>query len=583
MVKKMISTIVFILLLLNSYSTFAQEKSQKADKKKAAEIFNLLLKQKNDSFARDPKRKKILEESQKFYEENKFIKALNLLEPEIEKGPIRYNWYGGFWSTEEFLAEIYKEANLLERGVSFFYQIYTNQRDVIKKSGKYYKLEETLFNLALQNKNFNIASEVLETQKNREDYPGWDISSARLYAAEGKKELAMKMIESYLNYSAAESRNRILVKPEFKFLHTDPLFQKLMRDSKEKYKARFDKYKHFMKIAQKKKASFEEVSQAANTYRKVKNIADGEKLQGELESADNIIQPNIEHHKDKMFNLLKNEKESTYYRLTIARMLAGLDDPILAQQIAEEVANDNFLQFPNQLFWLTYMIAKSNPIAAKPLLMQLLNGSDATVPSIQHYMMFKWEQILTYAFGVAEVQYKNELLKIAENGNSNERKNAITILVAFQEPKLIPILKKNIIQETNIKKRKDFINLIAKINLPEALETFEALQKELPNLKDDINQLKNQIKAPPEFSDRSLKQAIIIDNSRMKEIFLDNLECTNGRDVSFIENVILANVRKSDIPKLCMIRSSILSRFSDEGLSDYYTISYIINCLHWQK
>lgn len=338
---------------------------------------------------------KVLEECQKLYKKGDFIKALDLLEPEFEKRKIKYNYFGGMGSTEEFMTKMYVRSNQIAQGVEFFYRLYSRDKNEIEGSNKISRLEEFLLNLAIKNGSFDIAMEVAITQKKRLGYPGPDINFARIYAARGDKGEALKKIRSYLNYEYADSRTQLIAIPELAPLHGDSIFQELMTETNKLVEARHTKPpKSAIMGENTEKLSLEEIVIQAEVYKKVTDIEKIKLFQKELQIADKIISPNIEKFKNELFELLQKEKKSVYYRLILAMLLTSLGEPDLTRSVVEELKDDNLLKFPQQLFRLSYQVARSKPREVKPLLFQMLGGEKGSIFLPQHFLMLNWDQLL---------------------------------------------------------------------------------------------------------------------------------------------------------------------------------------------
>jgi len=334
------------------------------------------------------------------------------------------------------------------------------------------------------------------------------------------------------------------------------------------------------------KITRDSIIRAADVYKHISDYESTQQYKNQLQRADEIINAALPHQKEYIFDLLKSEKENTYYRLTLAQFLVGLDDTVLVKRAAEEVANDNFLHYPNQLFRLTYSIAQNNPGVARPFLLQMLKQSEGSIFLPQHSLSFNWMNMLMQAFGVAESFYLPELKKWSNDSNAVISSNASLLLVLFGEPDVIPILTRKISYENNSAVRDSITQLIAMMMLPQSVAALKTLKQEAVSrgLSDTLESRLLAEAVPPEPLDPAmLVDAVRIDNSVMKTIFLNNLIFTCGSDVSYMSKTIMLSVSQSDIPILRQIRSSIMRRMSDEAIYDYQTISSVINWLQWQK
>jgi hypothetical protein len=529
-----------------------------------------------------------LERSQLLYEKKQYREALNILEPDYIKQPIKYNYKYDLWSTEEYLQRLYILTDQRTRGIQVLHKLYLQNSS--KKDNSRSKLEEVLFNLSLENKNYDISSEILCNQRKKENYPGWDLNEARLIAAQGDKNGTLTLLKRYLAYKYADSPNRILVLPEFIPLHNDSTFRSLMTYSKGQFDAQKQKMKQEREkmnrmLGKGKVISCEEIKVTAETYKKVIDIASAQNLQEELNAADERVRQNIEQCKEQMLSILAARTKNIYYRLTLARLLAELEDTVLTKRVAGIVSGEDFRYFPNQLYWLSYTIARTNPLDAKPFLLQMLKISEGGIFLPQHSVRMNWEDLLCQAFGIVEQFYIDDLLKIAEVGDSIEAKNAATVLIFFQESQFVHLLKKKIVHSINAEQRYQLITQLGILYIPEAAQALEQLKREAQSQNESdtlMVRLLKQITSTNAQEFLESKNGIAIENVKMKEIFFNNLEYSHGMDVSFLPKTILLTAKKEDIPKLRCIRSSIMYRMSDEGMGDYGIVSYIIHRLQWQ-
>ncbi len=541
----------------------------------------------------------LFQECRNLYQKQEFSAALNLLEPEMEKGPINSFYAWPFRSPEEFMGALYVESKQIDRGVKFFRRIFEKEKHGRIKD--YYGLSIALFELAMLNGNFDLATEAAQSPS---EFSEREFKIARVYAAQGRTHDALRMLRLQLTQVARgylhPSQTEMLVYPEFRSLYTNVEFREMMTDSRERFQERISNLFSSRRDNQDLKnarISVEAIKEAAEVYKKVPDPSSVDGLYKQLNEADQEIRSSLSSYKasaagaenvrEKLLSLLRNEKTSAYYRLTLAGILASLDDPEMTKKVAEEVANDNFLQFPSQFARLTYMVARSAPQSARPLLMQMLKGGGGSVPLPQHAMVLGWEHLLFFAFGVAESEYTDDLLRIAETGSALESKNATTVLLAFQEPRLVPILRKRILNDKDAGNRKEMVNQLGNLMLPQAAAAFEGLKHDLGvKYNDDteeIAMIAAQIKPLKPIPNFRVCPAVAIQDEAIKEILFNNLEYSNGGDVSFVDSSIAATATKSDLPKLLRIRSAILNRISDEAMHDYGSITRIIVGLYWQN
>ncbi len=557
--------------------------------------------------------KSILEESQLLYAKGDYIKAIELIEPEYQKGEIEYNFFGGMWSTEEYMSRLYKEAKLVGRGFKYFYDTY-NQK--IYNKNKRHSLAEVTMDFAILDKKFGKALEILnqrieqdkslngedidysifyknygkgleipEQQIEQEYYSVWDIDFARIYAAKGDNYKAIEYIKHNLNSKLSESRTQIIAKHEFVSLYSDPSFQSLVADTHETVRKHQSKLSELL-ATEEKKAEIKpsEIVNIVEIYKKIINQESLKKYQTSLYEADKKLRPYIEEHKELIFSLIEKGKSANYYRLTLANFLARIGDKQINSRLAILLKEDNFLIYPQQLFYLTYQIARTSPESAKPLLFQMLKGSKGNVFLAEHFTNLNWDALLMQAFGVVETYYKDELLAIAQKNTPIMSNNAMKILVSLQEPRLVSILVNKINSEDNKNKRKELINLVGSLYFPETIIALDKIKNDTKTNNDEvvlITQLNERFNQPPKDIFPN-KRGIAIKNRNVKTILLSNLELTHGIDVSFIDKTIFLTVDKSDLKQLYKIRSSILYHLSDESFYDWRTISRIISWLNWQ-
>ena len=158
----------------------------------------------------------------------------------------------------------------------------------------------------------------------------------------------------------------------------------------------------------------EEASKIVSVFRTIKDPQAARSPSAEIRDAVQKISPHVAGCKKELLDLLRAEKESTYYRMMLAGMLVSLNETDLTRSVAEEIRNDDFHLFPDSLFRLAYGVARTSPRDAKPLLAQLLktSGSDIVLP--QHAMRMDWGMQLFQAYGVAEMECIDDLVKMAE-------------------------------------------------------------------------------------------------------------------------------------------------------------------------
>jgi hypothetical protein len=216
----------------------------------------------------------------------------------------------------------------------------------------------------------------------------------------------------------------------------------------------------------------------------------------------------------------------------------------------------------------------------------MLKQSEGGIFIPQHAMNMNWFSMLTQAFGVAELQYLPDLKALCNERNTTIASNALTLLVAFGEPDVIPIIMDRISHEDCITVRDSLIRLIAEMRLPQSVVALKTLKAEAVSrgIFDTLeSRLLKEVVPPEKFDPMMTDDAVRITNSNLRMIFLNNLLYTCGSDMSYVHKTIFLSVNKSDIPVLRRIRSSIMRRMSDEAIYDYQSVSYIINWLQWQE
>lgn len=527
---------------------------------------------------------KILVESQQLFLKGEYVKALDLLEPEYRREEINYNYFEGMQSTEDYMSRIYIEANLVGRGFNYFYTLYKQK---VSNNTRNRRLEGITLDLAILNKDYVKALEVVIKQKEREDFPGWDIDFARIYSAKGDSDKAINYLKSYLGYDFSDSRSRIITRQEFEPLYSSPTFQTLVSETEATVKESQNRFLKYMEAEIKRQPLKPvDIENIIEIYKNIPDQKTGNKHLPEILEARNKLEPHIKQHKDLLFSLIEKERNSVFYRLELAYALSRLEDQSINEKLANMLKNDNFLGFPYGLSTLTGRITRTSPHVAKPFLFQMLKGSKSGIYMAEPFKNLDWDSSLIRVFGVAEPYYKDELLEIAQNSYSVMSDNATKILIALQEPRLVPIMIRKINSQKNKSKRKELIDILGRLYLPAAKIGLKILAKEAKNINNKeeatfIERLIEKIEEPPNEL-MPHKGGIKVKNKKVKEIFLNNLELTYGADISFVAKTLFLTVDKSDLEKLYKIRSRILFRYSDEGFDDWRTVSKIISWLNWQ-
>jgi hypothetical protein len=539
----------------------------------------------------DPKA--ALAESLLLYGKGDYVAAIDRLEPAFALQDLDFGFQDDMSSTEAFLARLYVRANQVERGIAYFHGLFVGKRKGKSNADArgYSYVEETLLDLALRGKRLDIALEVCDERKRREDYPGWDLDYARIHVAQGDVAAALGKLTSYLEYEYADSRTRILARPDFAPLHGNAEFQRLVTETDALEQARRDKARKeareagqpmFEGAAPKPAATFAEIRAAAEVYKKVTEPAAARPLLPELRASDELVFPNLERFQGEILELLRAEKKSPYYRLTLARYLANLQDAALTKQVATEVKDDSFLAFPQQLFRLAYAIASVDPEAARPFLLQMLQGANASVSLPQHAMSVDWDGLLVQVFGFVEAHYREDLLRWATAGEAPQNAKATMVLLALQEPALVPILVGKL-EAAKPEQRQDLVKELGGLYLPQARAALQDLLASGRASGDEAKLVREILDGmqPPEPRMPRDPDLTIVD-PQLRAIFFDNLARTCGMDVSYVEPTLWSTAKPEDIPKLLTIRSRILARFSDEAFGDWSTVSSIITWLRWQ-
>jgi tetratricopeptide (TPR) repeat protein len=528
-------------------------------------------------------------------EQGKYAEALDLLEPELEHSiGSPSNEYDGFKNDLEFsgvlpplmslpayMARLYREGDLEERGVAFMNKVYTDA--ATKKLRADRDLEDALIDVALAAKKFDVALAVVDRQKKREDFWGWDLTYARIYAASGRTDDALAKLRSYLSNTAADSRSRVLARAEFEPLYANTSFRDIIAESEELVKARYAAYA-MPSTTEPPPSTAADVLKAAAIYAEVKDQESGKAINEQLKAADDKVEPYVGRFREELFASMKERRDSPYYRLTIGRMLLTLHDSAMTRRIVDEIAHDDFLAFPRQLFIVTYLIAQADPQGARPLLRQMLKESDGDIFLAQHFMTMDWPSLLVSTFGVAGPAAIDDLVAAAEGSDSVMRDNATHVLVTFRSPRLVEIIMKKIDAAPDAAERKRLINRLSSIYLPQTIEALKTLQsRELTSGEASLVRLSLRTIKPPTTEPFQEKEGIAITDPAIKTILFRNLELTHGAEVSFITKTILRSSTKADIPALERIRSSILFRLSDEAIDDFQSINAIIDWLRWQE
>ena len=436
------------------------------------------------------------------------------------------------------------------------------------------------------------------SQMNKEDFGGRNskiaekasdpddlVDQARLEAEKGEKVKAIETLKRYVDGGMMgfyHRRSQIIVIPEFSILQDNPDFQVLMTETEETLKKQEEQLRKLMKEPFKEESalSLNEIRDAAEIYKKVKDVKSGEEMNEQLESADNKIIPALAKYKNEVFALLNQGRGYPYYRLTLARMLLDRKDKELSAKVIAEIKDDDFSAFPTQLFDLTRLIAIEDPKAARPCLMKLLSLSEGNLNLPQHALGIDVDMMLIIAFGIVEKDYTEELYQIVMKGNPVEKDNALSVLSAFQDDRVTTILIEKLKAEKDSAKRMKLIRMLCSIQSSASKSFLKDFSDRSKNDK-EREIIKTYLEYEEQYAGDLFPQetGISIQNPKMKEILFNNLLMTNGADVSFIKKSIYLTAQKSDKEVLRSIRSRIMRRLSDEAFYDWRTITQIMNRL----
>ena len=533
----------------------------------------------------------VLSESERLYEEGAFVAALDVLEPVFAEHDVNFHWSGGFASTGEFLAEVYERANQVDRGVRFLHRVY-----VAKFKGKerrarkgYRHLDKCLLDLALLGKRVDIALEVADDRKRREDYRGWDIDYARIHAVADDTKAALAMIASYLEYELHDSRTQILARREFLPLHGDPELQRLVTETAELVEERRRKLRGQDQPqpevqGEKPRLAFADVQGALDPCKKVTNEESMRAHSAELNACWTKVLPHVDRYGSELFELLRAEKQSPFYRMMLAHLLSHSTDDRVIAKVAAEVKSDRFVGYPTQLFWFAYTMALRSPQGARPFLEQMLEGADATVTLAAHVMTLGWSELLVQAFGCVEQHCLEDLLRAVAGPNPASSRNAVSVLLVFQEPRLAAVLREQFTQVKQPERRLELLAWLGNLGLPETVKELEAMRT--AGLGDEearkVGEILDAMKPPPEPTFDGAAGIAIVEPA-MRRIFFANLILTNGEDVSFVKKTLHLTAKVEDIARLRDVRSAIFARLSDEAICDWNTVSTLILRLRWQQ
>jgi hypothetical protein len=390
---------------------------------------------------------------------------------------------------------------------------------------------------------------------------------------------AIDALRNYLDLPFAESRARLLTRPELLPLHGNDRFMALMTDTRDAYARRYAE----IMAADTASGSrpFIDVESAVQTYARVRDMQSGQAFNEQLKAADAIVLPNVRRYRNELFALMKRDT-NTYLRLTIGAMLVSLRDSGLTREVADVIRNDDFRRFPKQLFRLSHAIASVDASAALPLLRQMLSVTEGSMFLPQHFMQLSWPTLLFQAWGVAEPDVINELYSHASSADSVVSMNAITVLTAMFDPRAVDVMIARLRATKDPFARAPFIGRLAMLALPETLQQIEALRAET---RDSA--------AAAELA--GVAHAIERGGARLKEttgdtlplsdasraLILENLVASYGMDVSFLGDDVWNAFEFEDIPALQRARAAVLNRISDEAFDDWSRLTRTIIRLRW--
>ncbi|MBI4614958.1 MAG: hypothetical protein HY720_15205 [Planctomycetes bacterium] len=485
------------------------------------------------------------------------------------------HWHEGWWELERLLRRLY--AGRVERGVAFLGEIC--DRDVSPRGG--HPLEELLLDLAIEAGRFELALDLARARRTREDYPGRAIEFARIHAARGARDEALRELRTYLDYPPADSRTRVLVLDEFHGLHADPEFRELVAETPATVREGTPGFEEDPGPP----PSMEKLARAAADYDRVRTAEDLPEHIEAIQAADALIRPHAARCSRELIELLSAKDRGPFYRVAIAMHLAGIGDAALAREAARAVRAEEIRPFPRSLFWFSYLLARADPEAARPFLLELLAARGGSMDLPAHAMVAGWSTQVFVAFGVAEAASIEWLLDAARGAEEAIATEALDLLVQFQEPRAVPILVDRWKLSPPGDARQRALARLVNIGLPDAARAVDEVLSGLPpdaGERADLESARDRIGPPPEDTlpargDRA------IEDPEMKRILLQNLALTYGRDTSFIEAELFATVGPGDLAALQRIRSRILFRFSDEAWSDWQTVSTMMAWLRWKE
>jgi hypothetical protein len=517
----------------------------------------------------------------------RYAEALDLLEPLLERSvqlgkAHSYDSYDGMPSSislQRYMADQYIAGHLEERGTAFLYRQYTIA--VQQSKPIVGDLAEPLIDLALATGKVDIATAVVDEQKKRMDDLDWELNQARIDVVSGRVDEALTTLRGYLDRGYGQSRSRIIAGGRFAPLYANASFRDMIAESEELVRRRYERYNR-RRDDDSIPPPVAEVLAAAAVYADVRDEESGRAINDSLKAADRIVEPRVRRYREELFATLAERKGSAYYRLTIGRMLASINDTALARRVAAEVAGDDFTAFPKQLFLLAYAVARVDPEAARPLLRQMLKATKGSLFLSGHFMTMDWDLLLVQAFGVAGDAAMDDLEAAAAGSDSVTSANAVHVLGSLSDPRLVRVMVRKLEAATVPAERKRLIDRLSSIYLPETIEALKNLQvrggsaSEMLAVRVALKSLKPPTMPLPE------KYAVAIADSAVKAIMFRNMELTYGVDMSYVDKAILISATKADIPALQRIRRSIFLRVSDEALYDLQAINAIILWARWR-
>lgn len=508
--------------------------------------------------------------SQESYEAGDDIKAIELIEIAYLSGEVKYNYKYGIFTTEEYMKSLYTKAKKEKQGAEFLYKYFTSLPESIRLP---FKFEDVLFDLSLMSKYFVPAERLMEVDRKKgEDYIDYE-KLARLNAIKGNTGQSLNDLKMLINNRVYLSKNQILVRPEFVVLYDNPEFQSMMAEESS-----YKKWKNITQNEFEYSISIENVKKAAESYRKMDSGAAPDSIEKELEKSDEFINFCLDSLKDEILKLFINEKNYNYYKLSLAMQIAKMGDPVINSLIINNIPDTAFTGYPNQKYFLTLYLVRTNPQEAKTLVLSLLKSANGGYFSSVHVIGYSWNMMLTQILVISDGAYRDVLLEMCESPDTNISHLAEGVLMLTSDPIIADIAVQRYINAKTAFEKNKYLNLLVTINTPQSRQAIEELKNKMDETeKNIIITAENNLKQNQEYVLTQIQNGDYIEicHPKIKKIFFENLIKNWGTDISFMPGTIYHTFKKEDLPMLIKARNSVLNRFSDEAMYDWQILNAI--------